>query len=73
MEFCTERGLCVGTIYFKYKCLHKYTRVARHLGGVEVKSLIDLVLVKKGMLLSAGWKGRESNGTRPLRSLCCTV
>ena len=32
------------------KSLHKYTRVARGQDGVEVKSMIDLVLVKRDML-----------------------
>ena len=27
VEFCTERGLCVGNTYFKHRSLHKYTRV----------------------------------------------
>ena len=26
VEFCTERGLCVGKSYFKHRSLHKYTR-----------------------------------------------
>ena len=30
--------------------MHKYTRMARGQDGVEVKSMINLVLVKKGML-----------------------
>ena len=50
MEFCAERGLCVGNTYFEHKSLHKYTRVARGQDGVEAKSMIDLVLVKKDML-----------------------
>ena len=50
VEFCTERGLCVGNTYSKHRSLHKYTRVARDKDGVEVKSMIDLVLVKKDML-----------------------
>ena len=50
MEFCAERGLCVGNTYFEHKNLHKYTRVARGQDGVEVKGMIDLVLVKKDML-----------------------
>ena len=29
VEFCAERGLCVGNTYFEHKGLHKYTRVAR--------------------------------------------
>ena len=48
--FCAERQLCVGNIYFEYKSLHKYTRVARGQGLVELMSVIDLVLVKKDML-----------------------
>ena len=48
-EFCAERGLYVGNTYFKHKSLHKYTKVAKGQNGVEVKSMIDLVLVKKHM------------------------
>ena len=40
----------VGNTYFKHKSLHKYTRVTRGQDGVEVKNIIDLVLVKKDML-----------------------
>ena len=47
MEFCAERRLCVGNTYFKHKSLHKYTRVARAQEGVEIESMIDLVMVKK--------------------------
>ena len=36
--------------YFKHKNLDKYTRVARGQDGVEVKSMTDLVPVKKDML-----------------------
>ena len=50
MEFCAERGLWVGNTYFEHKSLHKYTRVTRGQDGVEVKSMINLVLVKKDML-----------------------
>ena len=50
VEFCAERGLCVGNTYFEHKNLHNYTRVARGQDGVEAKSMIDLVLVKKDML-----------------------
>ena len=50
VEFCAGKGMCVGNTYFKHRSLHKYTRVARGQDGVEVKSMIDLVLVKKGML-----------------------
>ena len=50
MEFCAEGGLCVDNTYFKHRSLHKYARVSRSQVGVEVKSLIDLVLVQKDML-----------------------
>ena len=50
MDFCAERGMCVGNTYFEVKNLHKYTRVTRGKVGVEVRSIIDLVLVKKDML-----------------------
>ena len=50
VEFCVERGLCVGSTYFEHRSLHMYTRVARSQDGGEVKSMIDLVLVKKDML-----------------------
>ena len=50
VEFCAERGPCVCNTYFKHRSLHKYTRVERDQDGVEVKSIIYLVLVKKGML-----------------------
>ena len=39
-----------GCIYFEHRSLHNYTRVARGQDGVEVKSMIDLVLVKKDLL-----------------------
>ena len=50
VEFYEERGLFVGNTYFKHSSLHKYTRVARGRDGVELKSMIDLVLVKRNML-----------------------
>ena len=50
VEFCAERGLCVDNTYFKHRNLHKYTRVPRGQDRVEVKSMTDLVIVKKDML-----------------------
>ena len=50
MEFCAEKGLCVLVTQFKHKNLPKYTRVPRGQDGVEVKNMIDLVPVNKGML-----------------------
>ena len=29
VEFCAERGMCVGNTYFEHENLHKYTRMAR--------------------------------------------
>ena len=50
VEFCAERRLCVSNTYFEHKGLHKYTKLARGQDGVEIRSMIDLVLVKKDML-----------------------
>ena len=49
--FCDKRGLSLSTTYFEHKSLHKYTMVGRSQDGVDVMSMIDLVLVKKAMLL----------------------
>ena len=46
VEFCAERGLRVGNTYLKHRSLHKYISVASCQDGVEIKSMIDLVLVK---------------------------
>ena len=43
--------LCVDNTYFEHRSLHKYKRVARGHGGVEIKRMIDLVVIKKDMLL----------------------
>ena len=51
VEISAERMLCVGNIYVESKSLHKYARVARGQDEVEVKSMIDLVLMKRDMLL----------------------
>ena len=48
VEFCAERGLCVANTYFKHRSFYKYTRVPN---GVEAKNMIDLVFVKKDILL----------------------
>ena len=48
-----RKGLCACNTYFKHRSLHKYTRVARGQDGVEIKRMIDLVLVKRDMLLYA--------------------
>ena len=49
-QVCAERELCVWVKLFKHRSLHKYTRVVRGQDGGEIKSMIDLVRVKKDML-----------------------
>ena len=77
MEFCADRGLCIGNIYFKHRSLQKYIRIAKAQDGVEVKSMIDLVLVKDMLHYvvkeECESSERNGNGTRPLRSTCGTV
>ena len=54
--------------------LHKYTRVAKGKDRIEVKSMINLVLVKRDLLLLyVGCESSELDGMRPIRSPCCTV
>ena len=51
-EWCSsvlKGGLSVSNNYFDHS-LHNYKRVARGQDGVEVKSMIDPVQVKKDML-----------------------
>ena len=50
MEFCAERGLCVGDTHFKHRSLHKYTKVAKGARWIGGKDDIDLVQVKRNML-----------------------
>ena len=50
IDFCAEKGISVNNTYFEHRSIHKYTRVARGKDEVEVKSMIDLVLVMKAML-----------------------
>ena len=40
----------MGNTNFKYRSLHKYTRMAIGQNGVDIKSMIDLVLVKSDIL-----------------------
>ena len=64
VEFFAERGLCVCNTYFEHNSLHKYTMVAKGQDGVEVKSMIDLVLGEEGYAaFCAGCEGSERNGT----------
>ena len=62
IDFCAEKGLCVGNAYFKHESLAKYTR------GLEAKiteviSTIDLGIVKKSCATV-----RVGFEDRPLRS-----
>ena len=64
VEFCEEKGVYVGNIYFKHRSVYKYTRVAEGEGDVETKSMIDLVLVKRNML-------RYVQNERAVRGMGC--
>ena len=67
VEFCAEKGLCVGNTHFMLRSLHKYTRVARSQDGVEIKSMMDLLLVKRDMLQYV------QDGTKPFKLPRCAV
>ena len=54
----------MGYIYFKHRTLHKYTRVTRGRDGVKIKSMIDLVLVKRDVL-------RYVQDVRAVRGMGC--
>ena len=45
-----KKGDSVWVTHFKRRSVHKYTRGAEGRGGVEIKSMIDLWLVKRDML-----------------------
>ena len=68
-EKVPERGLCVGNTYFKHRGLRKYTRVKRGRDGVEMKSMIDLVLVKRDILQYV----QDVRAVRGIGPPCCTV
>ena len=38
---------CVWVTYFKHRSLYKYTRVTKGQDRVEIRSMVDLVLVKR--------------------------
>ena len=50
VDFCSDMGLYASNTYFKLKNLFMYTRETRGPDGVQVMSMINLVLVKKYML-----------------------
>ena len=60
----------MGNTYFEHKSWHKYTRVARGHDEVDIKSMVDLVLMKKDLLR---YMQDERDGTRLLRSPYFTV
>ena len=65
------KEVCVWVTHTSNMSLHKYTRMARDQGGMEVKKH-DRFGVRKERyaMLYAGCEGSERNGTRPLRSPC---
>ena len=74
VEFCAERGLCVGNAYFNHKSLQNYTRVAREQDSVLGREHDRSGARDEGYAaLSAGCVSSERNGTRSLRSPCGTV
>ena len=64
-NFAKKEGT-VWVTHFKHRSLHKYTRVARGRDGVEIKSMIDLMLVKKDML-------RYVQDVRAVRGMGCVL
>ena len=42
--------VCVGNTYFKHRNSQRYRRVARDQDGVEIKNMINLVVVKRAIL-----------------------
>ena len=72
VEFCAERGLCVGNTYFENKSLYKYAWVARGQDGGKEHDRSGTG--EEGYAaFCAGCEGSERNGMRHLRSSCCTV
>ena len=45
-SFAQKRD-CVWVTYFKHRSLYKYTRVTKGQDRVEIRSMVDLVLVKR--------------------------
>ena len=72
MEFCAEKGLCVGNTYFKqeFAIVHRGGKGSRWRGGKEHDR--SGTGEESYAALYAGYEGSERNGMRPLRS-CCTV
>ena len=75
VEVCAERD-SVWVTHFKHKSLHNYARVARGQDGVKIKSLIDLVLMKRDMLRyvqDVRAVRRMGRGTSDLHVVLCKV
>ena len=64
---------CVWVTYFKHRSLHNYTRLARGQDRMEIKSMIDLVLVKRNMLRYVQAVRAVRGMGRGLRPPCYTV
>ena len=45
-----QKGVSEWVTYLKHRSLHNYTRVAKGQNGVYIKTMIDLLLVKRDML-----------------------
>ena len=54
----------MGNTYFKHRSVHKYTTVGKGRGGIEIKSMIDIMLVKRDML-------RYVQDVREMRGMGC--
>ena len=50
VDVCAEKVFCMSNTYFKHKSLCKYTRVARGQDGLGLRSIIDVVLIKRDIL-----------------------
>ena len=68
VEFCAERGLCLGNAYFKHISLHKYTRGARDQDSGGKEHDISSAGEEGYAAICAGYEGSERNGMRPSSS-----
>ena len=71
VEFCAERGLCMGNTHFKDRGLHKYTRMTR--GRDDVEHDKSGAGEEGYAVICAGCEGSERDGTWPFRPPCYTV
>ena len=71
VEFCDERGLCVGNIYFEHKNLHKGGKGPRWSGGKEHER--SSAGEERYAAFCTEYESSEGNGVGHFGSLCCTV